>query len=69
MIFDISNVVFQGSNDLFKCDPQNFSLQFQQVESMEECCKLPSLEVWDQSAIEMQEVSVQFNTFSKIKAN
>ena len=61
-----THVLLQGSNYLFRSDPQRFRETFQQLEGIEECCK-PPIGGLDQNAIRIQENSIHFNTFwSKI---
>ena len=48
-----------------RSDLRKFSEYLQQVGGMRECCKLPPFDVWSQNSIQMQENSVQVNTFSK----
>ena len=56
----------QGLNYLFRRDPRRFREKFQQLDGMGSALS-PPLGVWGQNAIQMQENSVQFNTFwSKI---
>ena len=55
-------VIVQGSNFLFRSDPQRFREKFQQVEGRGSVVS-PPLGVWSQNAIQMLENSVQFNTF------
>ena len=52
-----------GLNYLFRSYLWKFSWSFQQVGDIREHCTLPLLGIWCQNAIQMQENSVQFNTF------
>ena len=60
------NFNLQGSNYLFRSDPQRFREKFQQLEGMGESCK-PPIASLGPNAIQIQENSVQFNNiWSKI---
>ena len=56
------NIRCAGFEYLFRSDPQRFREKFQQFKGMGECCK-PALGVWSENAIQIQDNSVQFNTF------